>query len=93
MTLKIGIVGASFAKAAYLPALNHIEGVEVTCLSSNRLESAKSCAEKFNIKNFYDNWEKMIEVSEDFFSKDIDRSQKFVNRTRNTIIFPKFFTN
>ena len=64
MTLKIGIVGASFAKAAYLPALNHIEGVEVTCLSSNRLESAKSCAEKFNIKNFYDNWEKMIEENE-----------------------------
>ena len=55
MTLKIGIVGASFAKAAYLPALNHIEGVEVTCLSSNRLESAKSCAEKFNIKIFYNN--------------------------------------
>ena len=42
MTIKIGIVGASFAKAAYLPALNHIEGVEVTCLSSFRLESAKA---------------------------------------------------
>ena len=64
MTIKIGIVGASFAKAAYLPALNHIEGVEVTCLSSFRLESAKACAEEFNIKNYYDNWEKMIDENE-----------------------------
>ena len=64
MTLKIGIVGASFAKAAYLPALHHIDGVEVTCLSSFRLESAKACAEQFNIKNFYDNWEKMIDENE-----------------------------
>ena len=64
MPIKIGIVGASFAKAAYLPAFNHIEGVEVTCLSSFRLESAKACAEEFNIKNYYDNWEKMIEENE-----------------------------
>ena len=49
MTLKIGIVGEVF-KSAYLPALHHIDGVEVTCLSSFRLESAKACVEQFNIK-------------------------------------------
>ena len=37
MTVKIGIIGASFAKAAYLPALKHIEGVEVTAISSFNL--------------------------------------------------------
>jgi len=61
MTLKIGIVGASFARAAYLPAFKHIEGVEVIALSSFNLENAKSCAQEFKIKNFYDNWRKMLE--------------------------------
>ena len=61
MNLKIGIVGASFAKAAYLPAFNHIEGIEVTALSSFNLENAKNCAQQFNIKKFYDNWELMLE--------------------------------
>ena len=61
MTIKIGIVGASFAKAAYLPAIKHIKEAEVTALSSFNLENAKSCSEEFNIKNFYDDWEKMLE--------------------------------
>ena len=34
MTIKVGIIGASFAKAAYLPAFKHIEEVEVVSLSS-----------------------------------------------------------
>ena len=61
MTIKIGIVGASFARAAYLPAFKHIEGVEVTSIASFNLENAKSCAEEFKVKNFYDNWEKMLD--------------------------------
>ncbi len=61
MLLKIGIVGASFAKAAYLPAFKHIDGVEVTAISSFNIENAKSCAEEFHIKNYYDDWEKMID--------------------------------
>jgi predicted dehydrogenase len=61
MTIKVGIVGASFAKAAYLPAFKHIKEAEVISLSSFNLENAKSCAQKFNIKNFYDNWEKMLD--------------------------------
>jgi len=61
MTIKVGIVGASFAKAAYLPAFKHIEDAEVTSLSSFNLENAKSCAQEFNIKNVYDNWERMLD--------------------------------
>ncbi|MBT4950666.1 MAG: Gfo/Idh/MocA family oxidoreductase [Pelagibacteraceae bacterium] len=60
MKIKIGIVGASFAKAAFLPAFKHLEGVEVTAISSSRIESAKNCAEEFNIKNYYDDWHKML---------------------------------
>ena len=61
MNLKIGIVGASFAKAAYLPAFNHIKGIEVTALSSFNLENAKNCAQEFNINKYYDNWELMLD--------------------------------
>ena len=53
MNVKIGIVGASFAKAAYLPALKHIEGVEVTAISSFNIQNAKSCAEEFKVNNFF----------------------------------------
>ena len=61
MKIKIGIIGASFAKAAYLPALKHIDNIEVTAISSARLENAKSCAEEFNIPKYYDNWKKMLD--------------------------------
>jgi predicted dehydrogenase len=64
MSIKIGIIGAGFAKAAYLPALKHIDNVEVIAISSARLENAKSCAEEFKISNYYDNWQKMIDKHE-----------------------------
>lgn len=60
MKIKIGIVGASFAKAAFLPAFRLIDDVEVIAISSSRIESAKICAEEFNIKNYYDDWHKML---------------------------------
>jgi predicted dehydrogenase len=61
MTLKIGIIGASFAKAAYLPAFKHISNVEVLAICSSRLESAKKCAEEFNIPNYYNDWKQMLD--------------------------------
>jgi predicted dehydrogenase len=60
MTINIGIVGASFAKAAYLPAIKNIEDAKVIAISSFGMDSAKSCAEEFSIPNFYDNWEEML---------------------------------
>ena len=58
MKIKVGIVGAGFAKAAYLPAFQHISSVDVIAIASSRLLSAKSCADEFNIPNYYDNWKK-----------------------------------
>lgn len=58
--MKVGIIGASFARAAFLPALRHVPGAEVTALSSARLESAESAAAAFNVPHVYDNWEKML---------------------------------
>ncbi len=58
--MKVGIVGASFAKAAYLPALRHVEGAEVVALASARMDSAKACADQFGVPHAYDDWRTMI---------------------------------
>lgn len=59
--MKIGIVGASFARAAYLPALRHIEDAEVVALASSRIESAQSAADEFGIGSAYDDWQEMLD--------------------------------
>ena len=58
--MKIGIIGASFAKLAYLPAFRHIAGAEVVALASARLESAKAAASSFDILHVYDDWQSML---------------------------------
>lgn len=60
MTVKVGIIGASFAKRAYLPALAVIPEVEVIAISSARKASAQSAAELFGIANVYDSWQQML---------------------------------
>jgi predicted dehydrogenase len=58
--MKVGIIGASFARAAYLPALRLIPGVEVVAVASSRLESARSAAEAFGVPHAYDDWQRML---------------------------------
>ncbi len=59
--LRVGIIGASFARDAYLPAFRHIAGAEVVALASGRLESAKRAAEPFGIRAVYQDWQKMLD--------------------------------
>lgn len=58
--LNVGIIGASFARDAYLPAFAHIEGARVAALASGRIESARAAAEPHGIEAVYDDWEKML---------------------------------
>lgn len=58
--MKVGIIGASFARAAYLPALRHTPGAEVVALASARMESAQRAASEFDIPHVYDDWEAML---------------------------------
>ena len=60
MTINVGIIGASFAKQAFLPALATIDNAKVVAIASARLESAQSAADEFNVSNAYDDWEKML---------------------------------
>jgi predicted dehydrogenase len=58
--IKVGIIGASFARDAYLPAFAHIRGVQVVALASARMESAQDAAKRYGITAVYDDWEKML---------------------------------
>ncbi len=60
MTIRVGVIGASFARAAYLPALRTIEDVEVVAIASVRLISAQSAADQFDIPHVYDDWRRML---------------------------------
>ncbi|MCU0512249.1 MAG: Gfo/Idh/MocA family oxidoreductase [Anaerolineae bacterium] len=61
MTLKAAVIGASFARAAYLPALKTIEDVEIVAVSSARLDSARAAASDFGVPHAYDDWRVMLE--------------------------------
>lgn len=59
--MKVAVIGASFAQAAYLPALAHVPGAEVVAIASARLSSAQAAAEKFAIPHATDDWEAMLD--------------------------------
>lgn len=61
MTIKAAVIGASFARAAYLPALATIDDVEIVAVASARLQSAQSAASAFNVPHSYDDWRVMLE--------------------------------
>jgi predicted dehydrogenase len=58
--IRTAIIGASFAKAAYLPALSNIPDVALVAVASARLDSAQSAAEAFHIPHAYDDWRAML---------------------------------
>lgn len=60
MTLRIGVIGASFAKAAYLPALRHVPDAQVVALASARMSSARATADAFGVEHAYDDWRTML---------------------------------
>jgi len=60
--IKIGVIGASFAKAAYLPAVRHTDGAEVVAIASARLDSARSAAAEFGVEHAYDDWRTMLDA-------------------------------
>ena len=60
MTIRTGIIGASFARQAYLPALRAIEDVELRSIASARLASAQAAADEFGIPRVYDDWQCML---------------------------------
>ncbi|HSF64311.1 MAG TPA: Gfo/Idh/MocA family oxidoreductase [Paracoccaceae bacterium] len=58
--MKVGIIGASFARDAYLPALAHVPGAKVEAIASGRMASARACADRFGVAHAYDDWQAML---------------------------------
>lgn len=61
MSIRVGIIGASFARQAFLPALATIDDAEVVAVASQRLESARSAADAFGVGAAYDDWQAMLD--------------------------------
>ncbi len=61
MTIRAALIGASFAKEAYLPALATVDNAEVVAIASARMESARATADAFNVPNAYDDWREMLD--------------------------------
>ena len=61
MTIRVGTIGASFAREAYLPALRLIDDVELVALASARRSSAQAAADEFGIPHVYDDWQRMLD--------------------------------
>ncbi len=61
MPIRTAIFGASFAKAAYLPALRLVPDVELVAIASNRLENAQAVAKEFNIPAAYGDWREVLD--------------------------------
>src|SRR5690348_15352313 len=60
--VRVGIVGASpqsWAAAAHLPALAHLDELTVTAVATTRRESARETAGTFGILHFFDSAEEL----------------------------------
>ena len=61
--IRLGIIGAStegWARTAHLPAIATIPGLEVSAVSTTRMESARETAREFGVPEAYDNAEDLI---------------------------------
>ncbi len=61
MSIRVGTIGASFAREAYLPALRLIDDVELVAIASNRQASARAAAAAFGIPQAYDDWRRLLD--------------------------------
>lgn len=56
----------------------------------NKAGGFQNMLQRLLVYNYAKDWTSMIRVCEELFSEDINRSQKYINRTRNTIIFDRW---
>lgn len=63
-TIKFGIIGSGGIAQKFAQALNMTEGAKLIATSSKSMERAKTFAEKFNLKYYYDSYEEMLKNPE-----------------------------
>src|SRR5262249_21180538 len=58
--IRIGIIGAGFAKTTQIPGFKNCEGARIVAIASARREHAEEVAHEFDIPNVEDDWRGII---------------------------------
>lgn len=59
-TIRIGIIGAGFARTTQIPGFQNCAGAEVTAIASKHREHAEEVAREFGIKHVEDDWRALV---------------------------------
>src|ERR1041385_2325710 len=59
--VRIGIIGAGFARTAQIPAFKNCEGARIVAIASAHREHAEEIAREFDIPHVEDNWRGVID--------------------------------
>jgi len=64
-TLRVAVVGAgAITQVAHLPVLRKLKGVEVVAICDNDVPKARSLADRFEVRNAYDDMEELLGATE-----------------------------
>jgi predicted dehydrogenase len=58
--VRIGIVGAGFARTTQIPAFKNCEGARVVAIASRHRENAESLAKEFGIEHVANDWRELV---------------------------------
>ena len=59
-TVRIGIVGAGFARTTQIPGFQNCKGVRVVAIASRRRDNAQSVAQEFGIEHVAGDWRELV---------------------------------
>jgi predicted dehydrogenase len=59
-TIRIGIIGAGFARSTQIPGFRNCEGARIVAIASARREHAAEVAREFEIENVEDDWRALV---------------------------------
>ena len=60
-TIRVGIVGAGFARTTQIPGFKNCKGAQVTAIASRHREHAQSVATEFDIPNVAETWQELVQ--------------------------------
>ena len=58
--IRIGIIGAGFARTTQIPGFKHCQGAKIVAIASGHRENAEAVAREFDIPNVEDDWRHLV---------------------------------
>src|SRR6266851_4562072 len=59
-TIRIGIIGAGFARTTQIPGFKNCQGAEIVAIASARREHAEEVAREFDIQHVESDWRALV---------------------------------